>query len=204
MSAAQDTRSDAALVAALIGSTDESRGYALLQRCGGLRALARPEAGALAEQTGPAYARRLLAAVELGRRVVSEASKDAASHIPDAEGVHQWARARLATLDHEELWILCLDGRHGLRAAHCVASGGIHGLHIGVRDVLRYALREAASGFILTHNHPSGDPTPSTEDVEFTRAVAQAARVVGCPLLDHVVVSRARFRSMLLAGASPQ
>lgn len=69
---------------------------------------------------------------------------------------------------------------------------------MGVRpaDPLRYALRAAASGFVLVHNHPSGDPTPSVEDVSFTRRVAAAAAVVGVPLLDHVVVTREGFSSV--------
>lgn len=82
---------------------------------------------------------------------------------------------------------------------------------MGVRpaDPLRLALRAAASGFVLVHNHPSGDPAPSAEDVAFTRRVASAAVVVGTPLLDHVVVARDGFssvpfaveRSSLAAGA---
>ena len=114
--------------------------------------------------------------------------------------VEAWARPRLATLDHEELWLLALDGHHGLRAARLVASGGIHGLHVAARDGLRIALREGASAFVLVHNHPSGDPAPSPEDVAFTRAVERAAAVVGTPLLDHVVIARSRATSMLEAG----
>jgi DNA repair protein RadC len=114
-----------------------------------------------------------------------------------------WARPRLATLDHEELWLLALDGRHGLRAARRVAAGGIHGLHVAARDPLRLALREAASAFVLVHNHPGGDPAPSDEDVAFTGAVAEASSVVGTPLLDHVIVARRRATSMLEIGAIP-
>jgi DNA repair protein RadC len=113
--------------------------------------------------------------------------------MPSSHGhVRGWA-----TLDHEELWLLLLDGRNGLRAARRVASGGIHGLHVSVRDVLRIALREAASAFILVHNHPSGDPTPSGEDQTFTAAVTEGANLVGCPLLDHVIVARQRASSMI-------
>ena len=120
--------------------------------------------------------------------------------MPDRSAVEAWARPRLATLDHEELWLLALDGHHGLRAARRVASGGIHGLHVAARDVLRIALREGASAFVLVHNHPSGDPAPSSEDIAFTRTVERAAAVVGTPLLDHVVVARRRAASMLETG----
>ncbi|HEY6459601.1 MAG TPA: JAB domain-containing protein, partial [Polyangiaceae bacterium] len=143
------------------------------------------------------------AAIELGRRVTFAASLDASPKLPNREAVETWARPRLATLDHEELWVLALDGRHGLRAARRVASGGIHGLHVTARDPLRIALREAASAFVLVHNHPSGDPTPSDEDVAFTRAVAEGAAAIGTPLVDHVVVARRRSISMLDCGLLP-
>jgi DNA repair protein RadC len=152
---------------------------------------------------GPAKGARLAAAIELGRRAAFAASLDASPKLPDHGAVEAWARPRLATLDTEELWLLALDGRHGLRAARRVASGGIHGLHVAPRDVLRIALREAASGFVLVHNHPSGDPTPSDEDVAFTRAVADGALLVGTPLLDHVVVARRQARSLLDLGLLP-
>src|SRR5580692_6648534 len=125
----------------------------ILEEQGGIGGLARAGIGELGQRAGmgPAKGARLAAAVEM------------------------WARPRLATLDHEELWVLALDGHHGLRAARRVASGGIHGLHVAALDPIRVALREAASAFILVHNHPSGDPAPSDEDIAFTRAVADAA-----------------------------
>lgn len=177
----------------------------LLDECGGVGGLARAGLGELSARQGigPAKGARLAAAVELGRRAAFAASLDASPKLPDQHAAVAWARPRLATLDHEELWLLALDGRHGLRAARRVASGGIHGLHVGPRDVLRVAVREAASAFVMVHNHPSGDPAPSQEDVAFTRAVAQAASVVGTPLLDHVIVARRQSSSMLSLGLLP-
>jgi DNA repair protein RadC len=84
-----------------------------------------------------------------------------------------------------------------MKAARRVASGGIHGLHVAARDPLRIALREAATGFVLVHNHPSGDPAPSEEDIAFTRSVAGAAAIVGVPLFDHVIVARRRSVSIV-------
>jgi DNA repair protein RadC len=198
---------DAELIAIVLGT-----GYAgvpvgvlaamLIEEHGGLAGLARAGLGELIDRAGVGVAKgaRLAAAVELGRRVVFGASLDASTKLPDREAVEAWARPRLATLDHEELWALTLDGRHGLRASRRVAAGGIHGLHVAPRDVLRIAVREAASAIVLVHNHPSGDPSPSDEDIAFTHAVAEAARVVGTPLLDHVIVARRRASSMLEAG----
>jgi DNA repair protein RadC len=177
----------------------------LLEEHGGVGGLLRLGVGELAEHrgVGPAKALRLMAALELGRRAVQVAALEASPRLFDRAAVEAWARPRLATLDHEELWVLSLDGRHGLRAARRAASGGIHGLHVGVRDVLRLALREAASAIVLVHNHPSGDPTPSDEDVAFTKAVLEGAAAVGTPLLDHVIVARQRSSSMLDLGLLP-
>jgi DNA repair protein RadC len=178
----------------------------LLEEHGGVAGLARAGIGELVQRAGigTAKAARLMAAVELGRRAVVAASREAAARMPDRSAVEAWARPRLATLDHEELWLLALDGHHGLRATRLVASGGIHGLHVAARDVLRIAVREGASAFVLVHNHPSGDPAPSSEDIAFTRTVERAAAVVGTPLLDHVVVARRRAASMLETGVLTQ
>jgi DNA repair protein RadC len=135
--------------------------------------------------------------VELGRRVAIASAAPSRVKLPDCRAVDGWARPRLGSLDHEELWMLALDGNNRLRAARRVASGGLHGMYVSARDPLRFALREGASAFILVHNHPSGDPTPSAEDVTFTASLAAAARIVSTPLLDHVVVARAGYASML-------
>ena len=174
----------------------------LLEEHGGVGGIARAGIGEMAQRAGVGVAKaaRLVAAVELGRRAAYAASLEAPRKMPDRSAVEEWAQPRLATLDHEELWLLALDGHHGLRAARRVASGGIHGLHVAARDPLRIALREGASAFVLVHNHPSGDPAPSPEDVAFTRSVERAAVVVGVPLLDHVVIARRRAVSMLDEG----
>jgi len=82
-----------------------------------------------------------------------------------------------------------------------VALGGAHGCGVTARDILRAALGHGATGFVLVHNHPSGEPTPSAEDVSMTRAVARAADVIGVPLVDHVIVTAAgEWASLLEAG----
>jgi DNA repair protein RadC len=198
---------DAELVAILLGTGCAGLpvnvlAALLLEEQGGIGGLARAGVGELAQRAGvgPAKGARVAAAVELGRRAAFAASHEPHVRMPDRRAVEAWAHPRLATLDHEELWLLALDGHHGLRATRRVASGGIHGLHVAARDPLRIALREGASAFVLVHNHPSGDPCPSPEDVSFTRSIAEAGALVGTPLLDHVVVARRRSCSMLELG----
>jgi DNA repair protein RadC len=198
---------DAELLALLLGTGTPAEpvsvmAAALLEEHGGLRGLSRAGLGELASRRGLGVAKgaRVAAALELGRRAAAEDGAAGDARIADGAAVHAWARPRLVPLDHEELWALALDGRNRLRAARRVAAGGLHGLHVGARDPLRLALREGASAFVLVHNHPSGDPTPSHEDLEFTQAVLAGADAVGTPLVDHVVVAREGYVSMLDRG----
>ena len=200
--------SAAELVALLLGTGSPSHSVGvvaaeLLCRHGGLTGLARAGVGELAggAGVGVAKAARIAAAIELGRRVGCEATREPEARFGDAHAVDAWARPRIATLDHEELWLLVVDGRNALRAARRVGVGGLHGLSVTTRDPLRCALREAASAFVLVHNHPSGDATPSREDLAFTRRLADAAALVGTPLLDHVIVARGGFTSLLESAA---
>ena len=146
-----------------------------------------------------AGAQAVASAFELGRRMNDAVPTP--DTIATSADVARWACPRLAGLDHEELWLLALDGRSRVRAARCVAKGGLHGVGIRCADPLRSALRAAATGFVLVHNHPSGDPTPSREDIVFTRRLAAAAAVVDMPLLDHVVVAREGFASVPFSPA---
>jgi DNA repair protein RadC len=195
-----DALSDAELLAILLGTGRKGEGVdvlsaAMLADLGGLDGVARTPIGGLVTRpgVGPAKAARVAAGLELGRRATAPS---APRRVKNGGDVMRWARGRLANLEHEELWILILDGSNALRAARRVAMGGLHGVHVHARDVLRWALREGASAFVLVHNHPSGDPTPSPEDFDFTERVLAAANVVGTALVDHVVVSRAGHRSL--------
>jgi DNA repair protein RadC len=206
-----DALGDAELLALLLGTghpteSVEVLASRLLDEQGGLAGLARAGLGELAGRRGVGMVKggRIAAAVELGRRVAIASAVLSRVKLPDCRAVDAWARPRLGSLDHEELWMLALDGNNRLRAARRVASGGLHGMYVSARDPLRFALREGASAFILVHNHPSGDPTPSAEDVTFTASVAAAARVVSTPLLDHVVVARASYASMLDLALIPE
>lgn len=150
---------------------------------------------------GPAKAARIFAALELGRRANLELSANTPLSISGVGDVEAWARPRLAHLEHEEVWLLMLDGRNLLKATRRIAVGGMHGASLSVRDVLRPALRDGASAIVLVHNHPSGNPTPSQEDLSMTRKLAAACAVVQLPLVDHVVVAKSGASSLYEAGA---
>jgi DNA repair protein RadC len=200
--------SDIELVALVLGTGSAGENVTVLARAlldgtGGLEGLARAAPHGLAARRGlgPAKATRLAAAVELGRRATRSGLAHRTPVLASFDEVVGWARPRLAGLDHEEVWLLSLDGRNGLKSARRVAQGGLHGCALTTRDVLGPALRDAASAILLVHNHPSGDPRASSEDVCMTRALSAACEVVGLPLLDHVIVARGGATSLFERGA---
>ncbi len=136
----------------------------------------------------------LAAALELGRRASCEPMNGL--EITSHRDVQRWARGRLVGLEYEEVWVLALRANQRVCAEWCVARGGVHGCGLLPADVLRPVLRCAASAFILVHNHPSGDSTPSKDDVAMTHALHQACLAVGVTLIDHVIVSRGGSCSM--------
>ncbi len=174
----------------------------VLERLGGLSGLRRAGPALLGEVAGLGVAKalRLAACVEIGRRIQLRAAAPK-ELFATPEAVAASFTARIGMLDHEQMWVLSVDGRNRMRGTRRVAQGGQHGLVVAAREILRAALSDAASGFVLIHNHPSGEPAPSQEDVDMTRAVAAAGDVVGVPLLDHVIVTPSgAYASLLDAG----
>ena len=109
----------------------------------------------------------------------------------------------MATIGHhaiESFWVMLCDSRNRVRSTHRVATGSTGSCPVPVDRVIRLALLEAASAIIVVHNHPSGDPTPSPEDIALMARLSEAADVVGVRLLDHVIVGAARSFSFLDAG----
>ncbi len=96
---------------------------------------------------------------------------------------------RLGGFDREIMVAVALDGRMNVIAEIELASGGHHGIAIAPPDIFRPLIRCAASAFVLVHNHPSGDPSPSREDITMTQALVGLADIVGVQLVDHVIVA---------------
>lgn len=101
-------------------------------------------------------------------------------------------RAYLSNRDCEYLAVIMLDNANAMIGIATLAIGGVSGMHLAVREVFKHAIASRAHAFILGHNHPSGDPTPSLEDITFTEKVLVACGVMGIPCLDHVIVSSGR------------
>ena len=102
--------------------------------------------------------------------------------------VHRLLRERALSEGVERMYVVGLDGRNRVVLLHELSRGGMHGCGVLVPDVLRVALMGHCSAFVLCHNHPSGDPTPSQEDVRLTRQLAEAGRLLDVPVHDHLIV----------------
>ena len=130
----------------------------------------------------------------------------AESNVSDPDLAGRTMHAMLGLTDREHFAALFLSGRHEVTGAHVVAIGGQHGIGtIEPRTVFRAAVTACASAIVIGHNHPSGDPTPSLEDLATTAKLMAAGRVLGIPILDHVIVTRdsRRWHSMHARGTLP-
>lgn len=101
----------------------------------------------------------------------------------------------------EELWVAVLDMKNRLILKEQVSTGTLSGSLVHPREVFQVAIRNAAAGLILLHNHPSGDPAPSPEDRKVTLQIAEAGKLLGIPLLDHIIIGNQKYFSFKDNGA---
>ena len=121
----------------------------------------------------------------------------AGTHFTSSRSVAAYFMAEAEALTHERLWMLCLNHKQILLSTVVLSNGSESGAPIDVRQIARAAVRSGAKGVVLVHNHPSGDPTPSREDIEATRVVSAALKTVGIALIDHVIATHREIVSML-------
>ncbi len=138
---------------------------------------------------------RLACAFELGRQVEADRWCRGDS-VRTAAGVYRLMAPKLRGIQKESFYVLLLDGRHRLHRCRRVSVGTLTTSLVHPREVFGEAIRENAAAIIVVHNHPSGDPEPSREDYEVTRRLAECGKMVGIPLLDHVVIGLGRHVSI--------
>lgn len=205
-----ESLSDAELVALLLrtgGGGHDALALAatVLRESGGLGSLATLEGAELSRMPGigPAKSAALVAALEIGRRVAARRLR-AGDPVRGPADVFRHFHARVRQARHERFFVLLLDGRHRLLREVVISQGTLTASLVHPREVFRPALREAAAAVVLVHNHPSGDPTPSTEDHEITLRLFEAGTLVGIPVLDHVVVAERGWSSLCELGVLPR
>ena len=168
----------------------------------GLGGLARVGYGELIGQRGLSHAKtcEILAALELGRRIVSLAPEERAQ-IGCPQDAANLVAAEMAPLAQEHLIVLLLNTRNQVVAKREIYIGTVNSSAVRPAEVLRPAVRENAPSIIVAHNHPSGDPTPSPEDVAVTRDLIAAGKLMDIELLDHLVIGQGgRFVSLKEKG----
>ncbi|NPV09734.1 MAG: DNA repair protein RadC [Anaerolineae bacterium] len=168
---------------------------------GGLSELARASVEELAAVYGVGIAKacEIRAALELGIRLAASVDdlKPEIRGPGDAAGL---VLTEMSLLTEEELRVLVLDTKNQVLAIQKVYRGTVSGSPVRAAEVFREALRRNAPGLIVVHNHPSGDPTPSPEDVQTTQRLYQAGNLLGIELLDHLIVAGGRFVSLRQKG----
>lgn len=195
--------SDAELIALLLGSGTRGKNAIQLARellHDGLDALGSASADSMARNpgVGPAKATRIGAAFEIARRLAASETGDGQRY--DDAAVARALISRYSHESQEHLGAVLLDSRHRLVKQCEIYVGTVARALVSTRDVVRIALEANATAVVLFHNHPSGDPAPSAEDLTFTKRIQQSLSLVDIELVDHLIVGAKRYCSFRTKG----
>ena len=168
----------------------------ILFKYGSLTALARASVEELSQEKsfkglGRVKAQMLRSALDLARRMAEETRDERGGFVRTPEDAADLMREQARGLDHERFWTLNLDTRNRLKGTPREISKGILDASlVHAREVFKSAIQLGGAALVLVHNHPSGDPSPSAEDIKLTRQLVQAGQVIGIKVLDHIIVGR--------------
>ncbi|MEW6724787.1 MAG: DNA repair protein RadC [Bacillota bacterium] len=182
------------------GESALDMGERILGTFGGLPGLARTAAAELAAQHGMGLSKacRLVAAIELGRRLVRE--QQSKTRIRSPEDARDLLMEEMRYLDKEHFQVVLLDTKNQVLGVQLVSIGGLASSIVHPREVFKEAIRRSAAAIILSHNHPSGDPTPSQDDIDVTRRLREAGKLLGIEVLDHIIIGDNRYMSLREKG----
>ncbi|MBI4200905.1 MAG: DNA repair protein RadC [Chloroflexi bacterium] len=198
--------SNAELIAILLRTGTDSENVIdlatrLLVEYGGLDGIARASFRELAQRHGMGEAKvaQLKAALELGRRLLATTG-EARATVHSPQDVANLLMAEMALLDQEHFRVLLLNTRNQVLGVSEVYKGNVNSAVIRASEVFQEAVRSNCPAVILVHNHPSGDPTPSAEDVRVTQQLLEAGRLLDIEVLDHIIIGQQRFASLKERG----
>ncbi len=154
-----------------------------------------PQEIASVHGVGLAKAATIVAAVELGRRLSTRAAQKL-EKIEGPEDVARYASPLLRYEQKEHFLVMLLDVRNRVLAMPTISIGSLTASVAHPREIFREAIRYSAANMILIHNHPSGDPTPSREDIQITKQMMKAGEIMGIPVLDHIIIAGDGFLSL--------
>jgi len=201
-----ESLSDAQLMAILLGTGDAGRsavGVAvdLLSRYRDLREMSTAGVSEICRVPGigKAKAARLLAAMELGKRIQAFPLKEG-DLIRGSRDVFESCHPYLRDLKKEVFRVVLLNGKNRVIRTLTISEGSLTACLVHPREVFAPAIRESSPPVLLIHNHPSGDPTPSPEDIEMNKRLVQAGELIGIKVLDHLVIGDGRYLSFVDQG----
>jgi DNA repair protein RadC len=187
-----------------VGVTGESSiqvGQRLIKDFGGISGIHKAHFDELCKQRGigKAKAAQLKAALELGYRLSKEELKERATINSPAEAANL-VEYEMSALEQEHLRVILLDTRNRVVEVVEIYKGSVNSSQIQVGEIFKAAIRRNAPALIVVHNHPSGDPTPSPDDVVVTRAIVQAGKLLDVDVLDHMIIGQGRWVSLKERG----
>jgi len=193
---------DAELLAILLrvgikGSSAVQMGQHLLYHFKGLAGLQRASFLELChvEGVGPAKAAQVKAAIELGSRLAKSKPEEKVV-ITSPQDVADQVQYKMARLEQEELWVLLLDSRNHHLETEQLYRGSLNSSSVRPAEIFKAGIRQNAAALIIVHNHPSGDPSPSPEDIQLTRMLIEVGQTLELPLLDHIIVGEQGIASI--------
>lgn len=172
---------------------------------GGLQGLTRASAGHLRviAGIGGARAAQILAALELGRRTLVRRDAEKV-RLRTPNDIAEYLLPLYGAGTVEQFGLVLLDTRHALLQSRIITTGGLDQTLVHPREVFKAAALESAAAVVLFHNHPSGDPGPSDDDIALTARLVQAGGIMGIEVLDHLILANQRYYSFWEAGLMPR
>jgi len=183
------------------GENAVQMGQRLLNELDGLRGLGAANFDQICNLhgIGPAKAAQIIAAIELGNRL-SKTNANSKPTIHSPTDAAELVMYEMGALEQEEVRIALLDTRNHVLNIKMVYRGSIDSSHVRIAEMFKYAIRKNAKSIIVFHNHPSGDPSPSAEDIALTRDLVTAGKLLGVTVLDHIVIGNGKYISLKERG----
>jgi len=193
--------SDTELLAVIVGTGIKNidvleLSSGIIKNMGGLSAVSKAGLREIAAEKGFGLIKavKIHSAFEIGRRVITDVTDF--KHISSPNAVWNLLLPEIACLQKEEFRVLVVNNKNMLLKKIIVSIGTITEAIVHPREVFRDAIKEAGSGIIVTHNHPSGNASPSRQDIDTTTRLVEAGKIVGIPLLDHIILTNSSYYSM--------
>ena len=204
----QANKADFQLLAQILVSTEEQKTFLMarnvLDTFGNFRQLFNASIKELTDldEIDHNNAIRIKSALEISRRLLNPQKEPARITSPYEAG--QFLMPRMMYLDQEEFHVVLMNTRNKIMGTHMIYRGGVGSLYIRVAEVFRPAIRLNAPAMILAHNHPSGEPEPSQDDIAVTRKLTEMGELLGIQILDHIIIGHNEFVSLQEEGIAFQ